>query len=111
MPMQVNARQTVFKLQVNHLLCIPVVFGRGVYRVMATNGAIFRIQGLIKHSFFASAPIIPENYENCPVILENTRFKDLKFHVAVDFNLCPSNICLGFLSHAALHNFPIVNGK
>ena len=67
---------------------------------------IFRIN---KACILAAAPTISVNNENCRLILEKTRIKDLTFHFAADLKM--SNICLGISSHAALHPCPYCEGK
>jgi len=73
------------------------------------TGLKFSDTGVNKLFILAAAPKTPETYGNCKIFLQKTLMKNVKFHFAADLKM--SNICLGIMTHAALHPCPYCEGK
>lgn len=71
-------------------------------------GHNFLKSGVNKTFILAAAPKVPETYQNCKVFLEKVLTENVNFHFAADMKM--TNICLGIMTHAALHPCPYCEG-
>lgn len=73
-----------------------------------TCGSHYQNSGINKTFILAAAPKTPETYENCKIFLEKCKTHEIQFHFSADLKM--ANICLGIMSHAALHPCPYCEG-
>ena len=72
------------------------------------TGQCFLNSGANKIFIPAAAPKVPENYQNCKIFLEKVLTENFSYHFAADLKM--TNICLGIMTHAALHPCPYCEG-
>ena len=70
------------------------------------NGTGYSFLNLGSNKIFilAAAPKVPENYQNYKVFLDKVFTENFMYHFAIDLKM--TNICLGIITHAALHPCP-----
>ena len=71
-------------------------------------GQKFIKSGVNKIFILAAAPKVLETYGNCKIFLDRVLTENVKYHFAADLKM--TNICLGIMTHAALHPCPYCEG-
>jgi len=68
----------------------------------------FLKSGVNKIFILAAAPKVSETYQNCKIFLDKVLTDNVSYHFAADLKM--TNICLGIMTHAALHPCPYCEG-